>query len=348
MNEPLPAAESPRTALGPSTGTAGRPSPLELLRLMLVIRRFEERCAQLYQQEEIRGFLHLYVGEEAIASGVISRLAADDAVVSTYREHGHALMKGVPMRAVMAEMFGRSTGCSRGRGGSMHLFSAEQRFFGGNAIVAGGLPIAVGLALADRYRKQERATVCFFGEGAVAEGVFHEAVNLAALWRLPVLFACENNRYAMGTAIERSHAVTDLAARAASYGVAAWRVDGMDVEQVAIATDRALELLSHEPVFIEFETYRLRAHSKYDPELYRSRHEVERWRERDPIVVLGDRLRACGDLDDGLLQRMEHEIDAMIDDAVEFARDSPFEALGTLHCDVYDGQRIDRTADRAR
>ena len=196
---------------------------------MLLIRRFEERCAELYSATKIRGFLHLYVGEEAVATGVMAALGPEDAVVSTYREHGHALARGVPVDSIMAEMFGRQTGCSRGRGGSMHLFHAPTRFLGGNAIVAGGIPLAVGLALADRYSGRDRVTVCFFGEGAAAEGEFHESLNLAALWKLPVLFCCENNRYAMGTSLAHEHARTDLALRASTYGLAAWPVDGMDV-----------------------------------------------------------------------------------------------------------------------
>ena len=201
----------------------------DLLRTMLLIRRFEEACAELYSATTIRGFLHLYVGEEAVATGVLAALGPEDAVLTTYREHGHALARGIPAESIMAEMFGRQSGCSRGRGGSMHLFDAERRFVGGNAIVGGGIPMAVGMALADHLRGLDRVTACFFGEGAMAEGEFHESMNLAALWHLPVLFCCENNLYAMGTAIRKEHAGTELALRAASYGVTAWPVDGMDV-----------------------------------------------------------------------------------------------------------------------
>ena len=190
----------------------------ELLRQMLLVRRFEEKCVELYSAAEIRGFVHLYIGEEAVAVGVNQALTPDDAIVSTYREHGHALVRGIPVDSVMAEMYGKTTGCSRGRGGSMHLFDVSRRFYGGNAIVAGGLPLAVGIALADRMRGQERVTACFFGDGAVSEGEFHECMNLAALWDLPVLFCCENNLYAMGTALERAQAQTDLALRAGTYG----------------------------------------------------------------------------------------------------------------------------------
>lgn len=304
----------------------------DLLRRMLLIRRFEERCAQLYQAERIRGFLHLYVGEEAIAVGVMNALERDDAVVATYREHGHALMKGVPAGAVMAEMFGRVDGCSGGRGGSMHLFDVDRRFYGGNAIVGGGLPIAVGLALADQAGGTGAVTACFFGEGAVAEGEFHESMNLAALWDLPVLFCCENNLYAMGTALARSEADTDLALRASSYGMPAWSVDGMDVDEVADATRRALVSIraGGGPCFLEFRTYRYRAHSMYDPELYRDKAEVAAWRERDPIERAAARLRDAGALDDQMLEEMEADVAAEIDDAVELADMSELEPVDDL------------------
>ena len=211
------------------------PSLVDLYSQMLRIRRFEERCAELYSAERIRGFVHLYIGQEAVAAGLLANLTAEDAVVATYREHGHALARGVPMTAVMAEMFGRLEGACRGRGGSMHLFHAPSRFYGGNAIVGAGLPLAVGLALADSMQGRNRITACFFGEGAMAEGAFHEAMNLAALWRLPVLFCCENNRYAMGTALNRSQSQVNLAVKAASYEMPAWTCDGMDVSAVSEA-----------------------------------------------------------------------------------------------------------------
>src|SRR5512144_148816 len=258
---------------------------LDLLRQMLLIRRFEEKCAELYTQEKIRGFLHLYIGEEAVAVGVLQALEAEDAVVATYREHGHALVRGVSAGAIMAEMFGKVEGCSHGRGGSMHLFDATTRFYGGNAIVGGGLPVAVGLALADKMQGRARVTACFFGEGAVAEGEFHESMNLAALWNLPVLFCCENNLYAMGTALTRSESETDLALKAASFEVPAWDVDGMDVLAVEQAARAAAEAVrgGAGPHFLELRTYRFRAHSMFDPERYRQKGEVEEWRHRDPI-----------------------------------------------------------------
>jgi pyruvate dehydrogenase E1 component alpha subunit len=305
---------------------------LDLLRHMLRIRRFEEKCAELYSAGAIRGFLHLYIGEEAVAVGVMRALTPGDAVVATYREHGHALARGIAPGPIMAEMFGKQEGVSRGRGGSMHLFDAATRFYGGNAIVGGGLPIAVGLALADSMRRLRRVSACFFGEGAVAEGEFHEAMNLAALWRLPVLFCCENNLYAMGTALARSESQTDLCLKAASYGVAAWPVDGMDVRAVArAARDAALSVREGGgPVFLELRTYRFRAHSMFDPELYRDKVEVEAWKQRDPIPRLAAELRAGGALDDAALAAIESEIAREVEAAVAFAEAGTWEPVSDL------------------
>ncbi len=263
---------------------------IDLLSDMIRVRVFEERCAELYADAKIRGFLHLYIGEEAVAAGVMNALTPDDNVLCTYRDHGHALLRGVPAESIMAEMFGRSSGCSGGRGGSMHLFDADHRFYGGNAIVGGHLPLAVGLALADSMQQRAAVTVCFFGEGAMAEGEFHESLNLAALWNLPVLFCCENNRYAMGTSLESSESQVDLALKAAAYSIPSWAVDGMDVLDVARATRRATQMIlgGGGPVFIEFQTYRFRAHSMFDPDLYRSADEIDRWKLRDPITNLTD------------------------------------------------------------
>ena len=308
-----------------------------LLRGMLAVRLFEERCVELYSAAKIRGFLHVGIGEEAVAVGMTEPLGPDDSVVSTYREHGHALARGVPMDAVMAEMYGRVTGCSRGRGGSMHLFDASRRFYGGNAIVAGGIPVAVGLALADAMRGRAAATVCFFGDGAYAEGEFHECANLAALWRLPVVLCCENNLYAMGTAIARAQAQTDLALRASSYGMASWAVDGMDALAVAEAAGRAVEHArgGGGPVFLEMRTYRFRAHSMYDPERYRDKAEVARWRERDPIELLAARLRDDGSLTDEALTTMRTELQEEVDAATRSAESAPLEPVEELTRFVY-------------
>ncbi len=304
----------------------------ELLRTMLRIRRFEEACAELYSATKIRGFLHLYVGEEAVATGVMSVLEPDDAVVSTYREHGHALARGVPMDALMAEMFGRQTGCSRGRGGSMHLFHADTRFVGGNAIVGGGLPLAVGLGLADHLAGRPRVTACFFGEGAAAEGEFHESLNLAALWHLPVLFVCENNRYAMGTSLAHEHARTDIALRASSYGMAAWAVDGMDVRAVEESARQAVEAIRHGggPHFLEVRTYRFRAHSMYDPDRYRPKAEVAEEKTHDPVTALAELMTSEGRLTDRQLATLEKEVAAEIAAAVEHAEQAPLEPVEDL------------------
>jgi len=310
---------------------------LDLLREMVRIRLFEERCVELYSAAKIRGFLHVAIGEEAVAVGVNAVLDEGDAVVSTYREHGHAIARGMSMDAVMAEMYGKATGCSRGRGGSMHLFDVGRRFYGGNAIVAGGLPLAIGLALADKMRGRPTVTVCFFGDGAFAEGEFHECVNLAALWRLPVLFACENNLYAMGTAIARAQAETDLALRAASYGIAAWPVDGMDVVAVEEAADRAVDRIraGGGPCFLELRTYRFRAHSMYDPERYRDKAEVARWRERDPIDLLTHQLTAEDALSAEARDAMAAEVTAEVDRAVAAAEAAPLEPAEDLERFVY-------------
>ena len=310
---------------------------LHLLREMLRIRRFEERCVELYSATKIRGFLHLYIGEEASAVGIMQALEPDDAIVATYREHGHALARGIPARALVAEMFGKAEGVCRGRGGSMHLFDAATNFYGGNAIVGGGLPVAVGLALADKLQGRSRVSACFFGEGAMAEGEFHESMNLAALWDLPVLFCCENNLYAMGTALKRSESETNLAVKAASYEMPAWAVDGMDVNAVEEAARRAVTAIrgGGGPAFLEIKTYRFRAHSMYDPELYRSKDEVERWKARDPIASFRAALKEAGILDDAAFERMDAGVMAEVDEAVAFAEAGTLEPLADLERWVY-------------
>jgi pyruvate dehydrogenase E1 component alpha subunit len=309
---------------------------LALLRDMLRVRRMEERSARLYGEQKIRGFLHLYIGEEAVAAGAMRALEPDDNVVATYREHGHALLRGVPMESIMAEMFGKREGCSRGRGGSMHLFDAQRRFFGGNAIVGGGLPVAVGLALADRLRGRAAITACFFGEGAMAEGAFHESMNLAALWKLPVLFCCENNLYAMGTAIERSESQLDLCAKAASYNVMSMRVDGQDVAAVHEVTRAAVHRVREtgQPWFVEYRTYRFRPHSMFDPELYRDRDEVEAWKARGPLHTYTARLKAEGKLTEEEFLAIDREAMAEVERAVAFAEAGTWEPVEDLLRDV--------------
>ena len=314
-----------------------RKHALDLLHQMMRIRRFEEKCAELYSAGKIRGFLHLYNGEEAIAAGVIPVLSDDDAIVATYREHGHALARGIPMNAVMAELYGKVEGCSRGRGGSMHLFDVSRRFYGGHAIVASGLPMAVGLALADKLRGRAAITAVFFGDGAVAEGEVHETMNLAALWKLPVLFLCENNRYAMGTAIERAQAEPELYRKAAGYRVPSEVVDGMDVLAVEGAAKRAAAAVreGNGPYFLELRTYRFRAHSMYDPDIYRDKAEVEAWKSRDPIPTFMERLRAAGITDDDDVRRLEAAIEAELEAAVAYAEAGTWEPGACLTRFVY-------------
>jgi len=292
-----------------------------LLAEMIRIRRFEDKCAELYTQEKIRGFLHLYNGEEAVAVGIIPLLDAEDRVVATYREHGHALARGVPMKGIMAEMYGKTEGCAGGRGGSMHLFSKDVNFYGGNAIVGGGLPLAAGLALADRMGSKDAVTACFFGEGAVAEGEFHESLNLAALWKLPVLFVCENNGYAMGTALDISEAETDISAKARSYAIKSEAVDGMDVVAVEAAARRALHHIREtgEPYFLECRTYRFRAHSMFDAQLYRNKEEVEAWRAKGPILRFQNWLEESGLIHPEDVLEITVEVDKEIAEAVSFA-----------------------------
>ena len=314
-----------------------REHALGLLRQMVLIRRFEEKAAELYTVGKIHGFLHLYIGEEAVAVGAMQALTADDAIVATYREHGQALVRGIPSGAVMAEMYGKANGCSRGRGGSMHLFDASRRFYGGHAIVGGGLPVAVGLALADTLQGRRRVTACFFGDGAVAEGEFHESLNLAALWKLPVLFLCENNLYAMGTALARHQAQPDIRLKAQAYGLPADAVDGMDVLAVEAAARRAAEAVrgGAGPFLLEARTYRFRAHSMYDPELYRTRDEVEQWKARDPIARFTARLREWGLLADADLAALEASVAAEIEGAIAEAEAGPWEPVEDLTKDVY-------------
>ena len=319
------------------------PSPdraRRLLHMMVLIRRFEEKCVELYSASKIRGFMHLYIGEEAVATGVIEHLRPEDAIVATYREHGQALARGVSAGAIMAEMYGKQEGCARGRGGSMHLFDAKTRFCGGNAIVGGGLPLALGLALADRMQNRKAVTVCFFGEGAVAEGEFHESMNLAALWKLPVVFLCENNLYAMGTALRLSEAETDISKKGAAYGVPSAWVDGMNLLAVSEAAAKAIATAREgTPFLLECRTYRFRAHSMFDAELYRSKEEVAGWRKRDPITLFHDSMKAAGILDDGDLSAIELEVAKEVDASVTFAEAGTWEPVSDLTRFVYSEAR---------
>jgi len=314
-----------------------RPKGQELLYQMKRIRAFEEKAAEMYSKMKIRGFLHLYVGEEAVAVGVMQSLTSKDNILCTYREHGHALVRGISAKKIMAEMYGKQEGCSLGRGGSMHLFDKSKKFFGGNAIVAGHLPLAVGLALADKKQQKDNITACFFGEGAAAEGEFHESLNLAALFEVPVLFVCENNRYAMGTGLQYTHAEQALEKKGVGYGVASAAVDGMDVLAVKKATKKAVAYIQEtgKPYFLVCNTYRYRAHSMFDAELYRTKEEVKKWKEKDPIPRLTNSLLEQGEITKEDIKTMEKNIDKEMQDAVDYAESGTWEPVEDLTKYVY-------------
>jgi pyruvate dehydrogenase E1 component alpha subunit len=309
----------------------------KVLSKMLLIRRFEERAGEMYAKAKIGGFLHLCIGEEATVVGATQALREDDYLLSTYREHGQALARGTPPGAVMAELFGRVDGCSKGRGGSMHLFDCERRFLGGYGIVGGNLPLAAGVALASDYQGTEDATLCMFGDGATNQGTFGETMNLAALWDLPIVFMVINNQFGMGTALERHSAVTDLSKKAEGFGVPGSRCDGMDVLDVHAVILRALETArkDRKPQLVEAVTYRYRGHSMADPEEYRTREEVEEWRARDPIAVFSKRLIDEEVQSERDIEKLDEEAIATVDEAVKFADKSPFPDLDSLYDDIY-------------
>jgi pyruvate dehydrogenase E1 component alpha subunit len=306
--------------------------PVALLRTMLYIRRFEEKAAEMYARGRIRGFLHLYIGQEGVATGAISAIRPDDYIAASYRDHGHALARGIDPRRVMAELFGRETGVTGGRGGSMHLFDVERSFMGGYAIVAGHMPIACGLALGEQFKGTDRIAVNFFGDGAVNEGEFHEALNLAAVWKLPVLFICENNLYGMGSAVSRVSAVVEVYKRAEAYGIPSEQVDGMDVVATREAVSRlaAGERAGDGPAFLEAMCYRFRGHSMADTEQYRKKEEIERWRPLDPIIRFRQHLLDAGTITQADAERMQQDADEMAAEAAHFAEESPEPPLESL------------------
>ena len=319
-----------------SKPVADKSKYMDLLRQMMLIRRFEEKASEMYMRGKIGGFLHLYIGEEAIATGAMSVLSPDDYVVSHYREHGHALARGMDPRRIMAELFGRSTGTSKGKGGSMHLFDASRGFLGGYAIVGAMMPIAVGLA--SKQQGNDRVTVCFFGDGAVSEGEFHESLNLAALWKLPVVFFCENNGYGMGSPVTATFAGRDISRLAEAYDMpCCGKVDGMDVFDVIQATQTAVERArkGQGPTFIEAMTYRFRGHSMADPMEYRKKTEEQEWRRKGPILRMRRQMEELDILTSEELREMEREIDEIIEDAVRFADESPVLPTEAIYDDVY-------------
>ena len=306
---------------------------------MLLIRRFEEQCGRLYMEQKIKGFLHLYIGEEAIATGAISGLRDDDYIITHYRDHGHALARGLDVGAVMAELMGKATGCSGGKGGCMHLFDVSKGFMGGHAIVGAHLPIAVGLAFAIKQQKRDSVVLCFFGDGAVNQGEFHEAMNLSSVWNLPVLFVLENNLYGMGSHVSRTHAAgSDMYKIAESYNMGTLQVDGMDVIEVRHHVDKALEHLrkGEGPLFLEAKTYRFRGHSMADPSAYRESSEVVKWQEKDPIDNLAKLAIQYDIFKESDLEKIDKEIQETVDDAIAFADESDEPDMADLHNNIYE------------
>ena len=315
---------------------------IALLRRMMLIRRFEEKAAEMYAKRRIAGFLHLYIGEEAVAVGAISAISDDDHVITHYRDHGHALARGIDPKRIMAELFGKETGVSLGRGGSMHLFDVAHSFMGGYAIVAGHLPLACGLALANMRLRNGRIVLCVFGDGAVNEGEFHEALNLASVWKLPIIFLCENNFFGMGTDIRHVSAVIEVYKRAEAYAMPAEQVDGMDVLAMYEATQRAAEHIraGYGPYFLEAITYRFRGHSMADPEFYRDKGELAEWKRLDPITSFRARLQQDGAIDDAHFEQLQAESEDAVNESVRFAEESPDPSVESLSRNVYwEGER---------
>ncbi len=330
---------TPDAGSPPTVTDLPRDTVVGYLRQMLLIRKFEEKAGEAYSLGKVGGFCHLYIGQEAVAVGTMAALGPEDWITASYREHGHALARGVSARAIMAELYGKATGCSTGKGGSMHIFDASLRFLGGHGIVGSHIPLAAGMAFAARYRKSTAVSVCFFGEAAMNIGAFHEALNMAALWKLPAIFICENNGYGMGTALARASSILDLSHRAYSYDMAAEVVDGQDVFAVKAAVDRAVDRARTDsrPTLLEMKTYRYVGHSMSDAAhgTYRTREEVEEFRQRDPIRLLSDALRKADLLDEAALEALVAEVASEVEDATTFAEDSPDPDLRELHTDVY-------------
>jgi len=310
---------------------------IELYRQMLLIRRFEEKSAEVYVAGKIGGFCHLYIGQEAVGVGAVSAIRKDDYVLASYREHGLALAKGMSARSIMAELFGKATGCSKGKGGSMHMFQKELGFLGGHAIVGGQIPLATGTAFATKYQGTDQVTLCFFGEAAVNQGAFHESLNMAQLWKLPCIYICENNQYGMGTSLARAMSLSDIAQKACAYEMAAEFVDGMDVLAVREATLRAVERARKDylPTLLEVRTYRFMGHSMSDPGNYRTRAEIEKYQERDPIKLFSASLLEKKIVDNKALEEIDKKVREEVEDSVRFAEESPLPDPAELYTDVY-------------
>jgi len=326
-----------KTGIKMAKSSPDKKTLLHFLHQMLLIRKFEDKSAELYARGKIAGFLHLYNGQEASAVGAISTLAEHDLLITHYRDHGYAIARGMDVNRCMAELLGKATGCSKGRGGSMHFFDTSLGMYGGWAIVAGHLPLAVGLGLASNYLEKKQVVLCIFGDGATNNGYFHEALNMAKLWKVPVVFLCENNLYGMGTAVHRASAVRETHRKASPYDIPAERVDGMDVLAVREATAKAVEHARRGdgPYFLEVVTYRFRGHSMADPVLYRDKSEVEEWKKRDPILTFRQKLEQEGLLTPQELEQIERETDEMVFEAVRFAEESPDPPLSDLYEDIY-------------
>ena len=310
---------------------------VEMLWLMLLIRRFEERASQQYQAQKIGGFCHLYIGQEAVVAGAIAAIRFDDYIITAYRDHAHALARGTSANACMAELFGKDTGCSRGLGGSMHFFDKEHHMYGGHAIVGAHVPLACGLAFACKYRNEDRVTLCFFGDGAINQGAFHEALNLAALFKLPVIFICENNLFAMGTSVERSTSLKQIIDRAEGYDIPSCVVDGMNFRQVRDTLSEVVTSIRKDPhpAFVEARTYRYRGHSMSDPASYRTKEQLEKYRLDDPITRLRAQLTREGKLTNEKFDELDKEAKRIALDSVKFAEQSPEPPLEKLHDYTY-------------
>ena len=337
----LPAAgqrsEQVKEAIKNRFADLDRETLIDIYHQMVLVRRFEEKAAEIYSAGKIGGFCHLYIGQEAVAIGSISAIRKDDYVLTSYREHAHAIAKGMSPESVMAELYGKATGCSKGKGGSMHMFDKEVNFLGGHAIVGGQIPLATGVAFASKYKGTDQVTLCYFGEAAVNQGAFHESLNMAQLWKLPCIYICENNQYGMGTSLARAMSSHDISQKAYAYDIASEFVDGMDVLAVREATLRAVERARKEylPTLLEVRTYRFMGHSMSDPGNYRTRAEIERHQERDPLKLFSASLKEEGILSDSEFQKIEADVKEQVEKSVRFAEESPFPDPKELHTDVY-------------